>query len=102
MEFSVGVGCSAHHEVTVLLGDEVGEVRGANLCIPPGCEAVHANQIAVVFQDEQVTEPPVPALFRDFSAPVKLVVDQSSEDLSFLLANDSDAFNRWEAGQRLV
>ncbi|KAG2426656.1 hypothetical protein HXX76_012967 [Chlamydomonas incerta] len=45
---------------------------------------------------------PVPSLLRGFSAPVKMEVSgQSDEHLYFLLAHDSDPFNRWEAGQRL-
>jgi aminopeptidase N len=49
-----------------------------------------------------VTEQPVPSILRDFSAPVVLSIDYSDEELAFLMANDSDAFNRWEAGQRLA
>ncbi len=45
---------------------------------------------------------PVPSLLRDFSAPVKVHYPYSREELAFLFANDSDAFNRWEAGQRLA
>src|SRR5690606_33571220 len=45
---------------------------------------------------------PVPSLLRSFSAPVVLDCDYSDEDLLTLLAHDSDAFNRWEAGQRLA
>jgi aminopeptidase N len=45
---------------------------------------------------------PVPSLLRDFSAPVKVHYSYDREDLTFLFANDSDAFNRWEAGQRLA
>ncbi|NMM80879.1 aminopeptidase N [Acidovorax sp. SRB_14] len=45
---------------------------------------------------------PVPSLLRHFSAPVVLDVDYSDADLLALLAHDADAFNRWEAGQRLV
>jgi len=48
-----------------------------------------------------VKEKPVPSLLRNFSAPVRLVSDISDEDLFFLLAHDSDQFNRWEAGQTL-
>jgi len=44
---------------------------------------------------------PVPSLLRDFSAPVKLEYAYSDEDLSFLAAYDTDAFNRWEAAQIL-
>lgn len=50
-----------------------------------------------------VASAPVPSLLRGFSAPVKLVVNgQTDADLVFLMANDSDPFNRWEAGQRLA
>lgn len=45
---------------------------------------------------------PVPSLLRDFSAPVVLDIDYTDEQLLTLLANDPDAFNRWEAGQRLA
>ncbi|MCO5612435.1 hypothetical protein L7F22_066702 [Adiantum nelumboides] len=52
-----------------------------------------------VFTD--IPERPVPSLLRGFSAPVRLVSDISDEDLLFLLAHDSDEFNRWEAGQTI-
>jgi aminopeptidase N len=45
---------------------------------------------------------PVPSLLRNFSAPVKAHYPYSREELAFLFARDSDAFNRWEAGQRLA
>jgi len=44
---------------------------------------------------------PVVSLLRDFSAPVRLDYPQSEQELLFLLAHDSDPFNRWEAGQKL-
>ncbi|WP_297571712.1 aminopeptidase N [uncultured Deefgea sp.] len=40
---------------------------------------------------------PVPSLLRDFSAPVHLNFAYNDDDLVFLMANDSDAFARWEA-----
>ncbi len=45
---------------------------------------------------------PVISILRGFSAPVKLSMDQSTEELAFLLTYDSDPFNRWEAGQQLA
>ncbi len=42
---------------------------------------------------------PVPSLLRDFSAPVILGDDGDPERLRFLMANDSDSFVRWDAGQ---
>ena len=44
---------------------------------------------------------PVPSLLRHFSAPVKLDVERSREELAFLMGHDSDPFNRWDAGQQL-
>ena len=43
-----------------------------------------------------------PSILRNFSAPVKLTTDLPKEDLIFLMANDSDLFNKWEAGQTLL
>nr|VDD59944.1 unnamed protein product [Brassica oleracea] len=45
-----------------------------------------------VFSD--IAERPVPSLFRGFSAPVRVETDLSDDDLFFLLAHDSDEFNR--------
>ena len=45
---------------------------------------------------------PVPSLLRGFSAPVALDIDYTDAQLLTLLAHDTDAFNRWEAGQRLA
>jgi aminopeptidase N len=45
---------------------------------------------------------PVPSLLRDFSAPVKLNYSYSTNDLTILMAHDSDAFVRWEAAQLLA
>ena len=52
-----------------------------------------------MFGFENVTERPIPSIARGFSAPIKLEMERSSEELAFLMANDSDPFNRWEAGQ---
>ena len=45
---------------------------------------------------------PVPSLLRRFSAPVILSFAYTEAELTHLMANDADAFNRWEAGQRLA
>ncbi len=55
-----------------------------------------------LFTFVDVPEAPVPSLLRGFSAPVKLVCETSRKDLAFRMAHDSDAFNRWEAGQELA
>jgi aminopeptidase N len=45
---------------------------------------------------------PVPSLLRGFSAPVNVRYAYSDVELLHLMAHDSDAFNRWEAGQALA
>lgn len=49
-----------------------------------------------------VAHRPVPSLLRGFSAPIRLSVALSDDDLLFLLAHDRDSFNRWQAGQALA
>ncbi len=49
-----------------------------------------------------VDEEPVPSLLRGFSAPVLLSDNLAEADLLTLLRHDSDAFNRWEAAQRMA
>jgi aminopeptidase N len=51
---------------------------------------------------DDLDDEPVPSLLRGFSAPVILEFDYGDDQLLTLLANDSDPFNRWEAGQRLA
>ncbi len=51
------------------------------------------------FRFSGLSNAPIPSLLRGFSAPVKLVIDRDDQTLAFGLANDSDPFNRWEAGQ---
>ena len=45
---------------------------------------------------------PVPSILRGFSAPVILERTSSPEERAFLLAHDTDPFNRWEAGRALA
>jgi aminopeptidase N len=54
------------------------------------------------FHFEEVPEAPVPSLLRGFCAPVRLSYPYTEAQLAFLLAHDSDLFNRWEAGQSLA
>jgi len=50
----------------------------------------------------KVAAKPVPSLLRGFSAPVVLNYPYTEGELVHLLGHDDDAFNRWEAGQRLA
>lgn len=53
------------------------------------------------FVFENVEAEVIPSLLRNFSAPIKLNYDYTKADLGFLMAEDTDEFNRWEAGQKL-
>ncbi|HQT63448.1 MAG: aminopeptidase N [Acidocella sp. 20-57-95] len=70
---------------------------------PDGSEGM--ADILILDQSEKtftfinIPAPPVPSLFRNFSAPVKLL-GQSRARLAFLAAHDTDLFNRWDALQR--
>jgi aminopeptidase N len=72
------------------------------LLAPDGHE-VHAETLVLheaeqSFIFENITAPPVVSLFRNFSAPVKLL-GQSLGAKAFLAAHDTDLFNRWDALQ---
>ena len=54
------------------------------------------------FTFEGLDSEPVASVLRGYSAPVRLKMDRSDEDLAVLLAHDSDSFCRWEAGQELA
>ena len=54
------------------------------------------------FHIDHLSAEPVPSLLRDFSAPVILDFAYTPEQLTHLLAFESDPFNAWEAGQRLA
>ena len=51
---------------------------------------------------DNVLQRPVLSINRNFSAPINLDFDQSETDLISLFSSDDDAFNRWEAGQKLA
>ena len=54
------------------------------------------------FRFTDVPTRPVPSLLRQFSAPVNVTIDLSDDDVAFLMANDSDPFNRWQAANNFA
>ncbi|HEY5638028.1 MAG TPA: aminopeptidase N [Burkholderiales bacterium] len=54
------------------------------------------------FEFDGLQAAPVPSLLRRFSAPVILNYPYTEAELVHLMSHDDDAFNRWEAGQRLA
>jgi len=75
------------------------DTEGHDLLAPE--TRVALTEKAQTFVFENIPCKPVLSLLRSFSAPVKRGTKQSKEALAFLLAHDSDAFNRWDAGQQL-
>lgn len=49
-----------------------------------------------------VPSEPVLSFLRGFSAPVKVNLPRTNKELTFLMANDSDSFCQWDAGQQLL
>ncbi|MBE2277562.1 MAG: aminopeptidase N, partial [Rhodobacteraceae bacterium] len=54
------------------------------------------------FRFEGLAARPVPSILRGFSAPVVLERQADAAERAFLLAHDTDPFNRWEAGRALA
>jgi aminopeptidase N len=54
------------------------------------------------FRFEGLASRPIPSILRAFSAPVILDRKTPPEERAFLLAHDTDLFNKWEAGTALA
>ncbi|MCX5512096.1 aminopeptidase N [Kaistia algarum] len=65
-------------------------------------DVIHMTEPAQTFVFHEVAARPVPSLMRAFSAPVRLAIDLSSDDLLFQVRADKDPFNRWQAAQTLA
>lgn len=69
-------------------------------------EAGETTCVLVLDQAEQtftfvgLDQEPVASVLRDFSAPMIVEYDRPASDYAFLMANDEDPFNRWDAGQQ--
>ncbi|WP_243367621.1 aminopeptidase N [Microvirga solisilvae] len=72
------------------------------------CERVNARGVFLLEKAEDsitftgIRSRPVPSVFRGFSAPVKVSLDLSTDDLLVLLRHDTDAFNRWQSAQTVA
>ena len=60
------------------------------------------NKPVQSFAFEGLSSRPTPSILRGFSAPVVLERDVPHAERAFLLAHDTDPFNRWEAGRALA
>eukprot|EP01018_Ginkgo_biloba_P034330 Gb_40952 [translate_table: standard] len=85
---------------SVYNGDSLKSFAGQGYSVSTVVLRIEKEEEEFVFVD--IPECPVPSLLRNYSAPVRLTSDVTDDDLFFLLAHDSDEFNRWEAGQTLA
>ena len=70
--------------------------------VAAAARVLELTEASQTFVFDNVASEPVPSVLRGFSAPVKLEIERSDEQLAFLAANDDDAFNKWDASQRLA
>lgn len=73
------------------------DASGVSLCDEQLLELQEAKQS---FTFSSIATKPIPSLLRGFSAPVHVHYEYSDADLISLFRFDSDAFNRWNAGQQ--
>ena len=77
-----------------LLSDLGDEVKATTM--------LEMNETQQSFSFDGLSSKPVPSILRDFSAPVILQRDQSNAERAFLMAHDTDPFNKWDAGRSLA
>ncbi|NOX72245.1 MAG: aminopeptidase N [Alphaproteobacteria bacterium] len=65
-------------------------------------QMLEMTQASQSFSFDDLATRPIPSILRGFSAPVILEQDITTERRIFLLAHDTDAFNKWEAGRDLA
>ena len=94
LPFALGLLSVDGGELPVQLEDETEVVSGTRLLI--------MDETQQQFTFINIPQAPVPSLFRDYSAPVKIFFDYSPEQLATLIAYDSDAFVRWDAAQQMA
>jgi len=95
-----------HIPVEMALLDPRGEAMPLQLENEPTPAGTHRmlelTQATHSFTFVGLTQRPTLSLLRGFSAPVKVQMERSAEELAFLFAHDPDSFNRWDAGQTLA
>ncbi len=68
--------------------------------IPGAARVLELTGAQQTFHFAGIPAKPVSSLFREFSAPVIVKTPPAPGAQAFLLAHDTDPFNRWEAGQQ--
>ncbi|EBA12828.1 aminopeptidase N [Roseobacter sp. CCS2] len=92
-----------------------GQTQKEPLVIPVAVGLLHENGTEVLpttvlemtkaeqtFTFDGLSSKPVPSILRNFSAPVIVSHETTNAQRAFLLAHDTDPFNRWDAGRTLA
>ncbi len=77
------------------------------LLAPDGSEMMETKMLEMtaprqLFRFSSLTEKPTASILRGFSAPVILDRQMDAETRTFLLAHDTDPFNKWDAARALA
>ena len=81
---------------------KMGLLNQEGQALPGHDKTLVLSEASQTFVFENIDSEPTPSLLRNFSAPVNLDCDLTDMQWLSILAHDTDAFNRWEAGQRLA
>ncbi len=95
--FNVGLIGSDGKDLPVTLRKDTPHAR-----IEGTTAVLEVTQPEQTFIFENVSEAPVASVNRDFAAPVKVRAPYTEKESLFLMARDSDSFNRWDAGHELA
>ena len=94
---SMGLLNSGGEEIALISNSE-----GVNIGETQSEAVLHLTEQQQAFVFAQIPEKPVCSFLRGFSAPVNVEFNQPEAELIFLMANDSDPFNKWDAAQTMM
>jgi len=91
-----------HQKEPFVIPIKMGLLTQEGQALPAHDKTLVLSEASQTFVFENIDSEPTPSLLRNFSAPVNLDCDLTDLQWLSILAHDTDAFNRWEAGQRLA
>ena len=91
-----------HQKEPFVIPVKMGCLDQEGQALPGHDKTLVLSEASQTFVFENIDSEPTPSLLRNFSAPVNLDCDLTDMQWLSILAHDTDAFNRWEAGQRLA
>ena len=91
-----------HQKEPFVIPVKMGLLNQEGQALPGHDKTLVLSEASQTFVFENIDSEPTPSLLRNFSAPVNLDCDLTDMQWLSILAHDTDAFNRWEAGQRLA